>query len=138
MGFLMMYYTCGVDGAYEYLQADTFNRNMKALGDMQIKLDLMRKKLVRSLFKEQDKVRRSFFAQKGGTMGEGERKGLTGLEAESIWGRTLFVRVDTSNSWDKSLNCKECCEKITKKQKYTMLVTVSKERCVLLFARSAM
>ena len=39
---------------------------MKALGVLESKWDPIRKKLVRRLLEEQDKVLRSYFAQKGG------------------------------------------------------------------------
>jgi len=45
---------------------------MKALGVLESKWDPIRKKLVRRLLEEQDKVLRSYFAQKGGTQSKGE------------------------------------------------------------------
>jgi hypothetical protein len=45
---------------------ESFNRNMKALGVLESKWDPIRKKLVRRLLEEQDKVLRSYFAQKKG------------------------------------------------------------------------
>jgi hypothetical protein len=52
---------------------------MKALGVLESKWDPIRKKLVRRLLEEQDKVLRSYFAQKGGTRskvgGRGNCKG---------------------------------------------------------------
>ena len=47
---------------------------MKALGVLESKWDSIRKKLVRRLLEEQDKVLRSYFAQKGGS-GPGARGG---------------------------------------------------------------
>jgi hypothetical protein len=44
---------------------ESFNRNMKTLGILQIKWEPICKKLVRPLLEEQDKVLRSYFAQKG-------------------------------------------------------------------------
>ena len=44
---------------------------MKALGVLESKWDPIRKKLVRRLLEEQDKVLRSYFAQKGGTRSKG-------------------------------------------------------------------
>ena len=44
---------------------------MKALGLLESKWDPIRKKLVRCLLEEQDKMRRSYFAQKGGTRSKG-------------------------------------------------------------------
>jgi hypothetical protein len=53
---------------------------MKALGVLESKWDPFRKKLVRSLLEEHDKVLRSHFAQKGGARSqEGDRVTL------SIW-----------------------------------------------------
>ena len=44
---------------------ESFNKNMKALGVLESKWDLIRQKLVRRLLEEQDKVLRSYFAQEG-------------------------------------------------------------------------
>jgi hypothetical protein len=44
---------------------------MKALGVLESKWDPIRKKLVRRLLEEQDKVLRSYFAQKGGVRSQG-------------------------------------------------------------------
>jgi hypothetical protein len=49
--------------------------NMKALGVLESKWDPIRKKLVRRLLEEQDKVLRSYFAQKGGTRSKGGDRG---------------------------------------------------------------
>jgi hypothetical protein len=43
---------------------------MKALGVLESKWNPIRQKLVRRLLEEQDKVLRSYFAQKGGTRGQ--------------------------------------------------------------------
>ena len=48
---------------------------MKALGVLESKWNPIRQKLVRRLLEEQDKVLRSYFAQKGGT--RGQRRGGT-------------------------------------------------------------
>jgi len=48
---------------------------MKAWGVLESKWDPIRKKLVRRLLEEQDKVLRSYFAQKGGTRSKGEIRG---------------------------------------------------------------
>ncbi len=61
--------TCGS------IHVESFNRNMRALGVLESKWDLIRKKLVRRLLQEQDKVLRSYFAQKGGTQSMGEGSG---------------------------------------------------------------
>ena len=47
---------------------------MKALRVLESKWDPIRKKLVRRLLEEQDKVLRSYFAQKGGTRSKGKDK----------------------------------------------------------------
>ncbi len=49
-----------VDGACGSIHVESFNRNMKALGVLESKWDPIRKKLVRRLLEEQDKVLRSF------------------------------------------------------------------------------
>ena len=49
---------------------------MKALGVLEIKWDPVRQKSVRRLLEEQDKVLRSYFAQKGGARGQ-RGKGVT-------------------------------------------------------------
>ena len=58
-----------------YVHVVSFNRNMKALRVLESKWDPIRKKLVRRLLEEQDKVLRSYscsyFAQKGGTRSKG-------------------------------------------------------------------
>ena len=49
---------------------ESFNKNMKALGVLESKWNPIRQKLVRRLLEEQDKVLRSYFAQKEGTRGQ--------------------------------------------------------------------
>ncbi len=57
----------------------SFNRDTKALGVLESKSDPIRKKLVRRLLEEQDKLLRSYFAHKGGTRsgrgGQGQLQG---------------------------------------------------------------
>ena len=53
-----------VGGTCGSIHVESFNRNMKALGVLESKWDPIRKKLVRRLLEEQDKVLRSYFAQK--------------------------------------------------------------------------
>ena len=53
------------------IHVESFNRNMKALGVLESKWDPIRKKLVRRPLEEQDKVLRSYFAQKGGARSQG-------------------------------------------------------------------
>ncbi len=59
-----------VGGACGSVHVESFNKNMKALGVLEIKWNLIRQKLVRWLLEEQDKVLRSYFLQKGGTRGQ--------------------------------------------------------------------
>ena len=59
-----------VGGACGSVHVESFNKNMKALGVLESKWDPIRQKLVRRLLEEQDKVLRSYFAQKGGTRGQ--------------------------------------------------------------------
>ena len=59
-----------VGGACGSVHAESFNKNMKALGVLESKWNPIREKLVRRLMEEQDKVLRSYFAQKGGTRGQ--------------------------------------------------------------------
>jgi hypothetical protein len=64
-----------VGGTCGSIHVESFNkkaRNMKALGVLESKWDPIRMKLVRRLLEEQDKVLRSYFAQKGGTRSKGE------------------------------------------------------------------
>ncbi len=69
-----------VGGTCRSVHLESFNKNMKALGVLESKWDLICQKLVRLLLEEQDKVLRSYFAQKGGARsqrGEGiQGKGL--------------------------------------------------------------
>jgi hypothetical protein len=55
-----------VGGTCGSVHVESFNENMKALGVLERKWDLIRQKLVRRLLEEQDKVLRAYFAQKGG------------------------------------------------------------------------
>jgi hypothetical protein len=55
-----------VGGTCGSVHVESFNKNMKALGVLESKWDPIRQKLVRRLLEEQDKVLRSYFAQKGG------------------------------------------------------------------------
>ena len=52
------------------MNVESFNKNMKALGVLESKWNPIRQKLVRRLLEEQDKVLRSYFAQKGGARGQ--------------------------------------------------------------------
>ena len=54
-----------VGGTCGSVHVESFNKNMKKLGVLESQWDPIRKKLVRRLLEEQDKVLRSYFAQKG-------------------------------------------------------------------------
>jgi hypothetical protein len=64
-----------VGGTCGSIDVESFNRNMKALGVLENKRDPIRKKLARRQIEEQDKVLRSYFAQKGGTRSKGRNIG---------------------------------------------------------------
>ena len=54
-----------VGGTCGSVHIESFNKNMKVLGVLESQWDPIRKKLVRHLLDEQDKVLRSYFAQNG-------------------------------------------------------------------------
>ena len=65
-----------VGGTCGSVHVESFNKNIKALGVLESKWDLIRQKLVSRLLEEQDKVLRAYFAQKGGARsqrGEGSQ-----------------------------------------------------------------
>jgi hypothetical protein len=64
-----------VGGTCGSIHVESFNSNMKALGVLESKWDPIRKKLVERLLLEQDKVLRSYFAQKEGTRSKGGDRG---------------------------------------------------------------
>jgi hypothetical protein len=72
-----------VRGTCGSVYVESFNKNMKALGVLESKWNPIRQKLVRHLLEEQDKVLRSYFAQKGGTRGQG-RGGTHGQGREHV------------------------------------------------------
>jgi hypothetical protein len=55
-----------VGGTCGSVHVESFNKNMKALGVLESKWDLIRQKLVSRLLEVQDKVLRAYFALKGG------------------------------------------------------------------------
>jgi hypothetical protein len=63
-----------IGGTCGSIHVESFNRNMKALGVLESKWDPIRKKLVRRLLEEQDKVLLSYFAQKGGARSKGRKQ----------------------------------------------------------------
>jgi hypothetical protein len=70
-----------VGGTCGSIHVESFNRNMKTLGVLESKWDPIRKKLVRRLLEEQQKVLRSCFARKGETRRKGEyRRNCKGRE----------------------------------------------------------
>ena len=68
-----------VGGTCGSVHVGSFNTNMKAMGVLESKWDPIRQKLVRRLLEEQDKVLRSYFAQKGGAS-----KGVHGKGREHV------------------------------------------------------
>jgi hypothetical protein len=72
-----------VGGTCGSVQVGSFNKNMKALGVLESKWDLIRQKLVRRLLEEQDKVLRSYFAQKGGARSQ-RGEGIQGKGREHV------------------------------------------------------
>jgi hypothetical protein len=58
---------------------------MKVLGILESKWDPIRKKLVRRLLEEQDKVLWSYFAQKGGTRSKGGDRGNCNAREHVQW-----------------------------------------------------
>jgi hypothetical protein len=60
-----------VGGTCGSAHVESFNKNMKASGVLESQWDPIRKKLVRRQLEEQDKVLRSYFAQKGGARSRG-------------------------------------------------------------------
>ena len=85
-----------VGGTCGSIHVESFNRNMKALGVLESKWDPIRKELMRRLLEEQDKVIRSYFAQKGGTRSKGEdRSNCKGRE--HVW--TCMREDGARGSW---------------------------------------
>jgi hypothetical protein len=74
-----------VGGTCGSVHVESFNKNMKALGVLESKWDPIRKKLVRRLLEEQDKVLQSYFAQKGGARSQGG-EGIHGKGREHVKG----------------------------------------------------
>ena len=74
-----------VGGTCGSVRFESFNRNTKALGVLESNWDPIRKKLVRRLLEEQDKVLRSYFAQKGGVRSQGGN-GIHGKGREHVKG----------------------------------------------------
>ena len=72
-----------VGGTLGSVHVESFNKNMKSLGVLESQWDPICKKLVRHLLEEQDKVLRSYFAQKGGSQSQGG-KGIHGKGLEHV------------------------------------------------------
>ena len=72
-----------VGGTCGSVHVESFNKNMKALGVLESKWDLIRQKLVRRLLEEQDKVLRSYFAQKWGARSQ-RGEGIQGKGREHV------------------------------------------------------
>ncbi len=72
-----------VGGTCGSVHVESFNKNMKALGVLESKWDLIHQKLVRRLLEEQDKVLRSYFTQKGGEPSQ-RGEGIQGKGREHV------------------------------------------------------
>ena len=72
-----------VGGTCGSVNVESFNKNMKALGVLESKWDLIRQKLVRRLLEEHDKVLRAYFAQKGGARSQ-RGDGIQGKGREHV------------------------------------------------------
>ena len=72
-----------VGGTCGSVHVESCNKNMKALGVLESQWDPICKKLVRHLLEEQDKVLRSYFAQKGGARSQGG-EGIHGKGREHV------------------------------------------------------
>ena len=72
-----------VGGTCGSVHVESFNKNMKALGVLESKWDLIRQKQVRRLLEEQDKVLRAYFAQKGGARSQ-RGEGIQGKGREHV------------------------------------------------------
>jgi hypothetical protein len=72
-----------VGGTCGSVHVESFNENMKALGVLESKWDLVRQKPVRRLLEEQDKVLRAYFAQKGGARSQ-RGTGIQGKGREHV------------------------------------------------------
>ncbi len=62
---------CVFGGTCGSVHVESFNKNMKVFGVLESQWDPIHKQLVRRLLEEQDKVLRSYFAQKGGARSQG-------------------------------------------------------------------
>ncbi len=78
-----------VGGTCRSVHVESFNKNMKALGVLESKWDLICKKLVRRLLEEQDKVLMSYFAQKGGARSQ-RGEGIQGKGLEHVKGHVCL------------------------------------------------
>jgi hypothetical protein len=72
-----------VGGTCGSVHVESFNKNMKALVVLESKWDLIRQKLVRRLLEEQNKVLRSYVAQKGGARSQ-RGEGIQGKGREHV------------------------------------------------------
>ena len=72
-----------VGGTCGSVHVESFNKNMKALRVLESKWDPIRQKLVMRLLEEQDKVLRSYFAQKGGARSQ-RGEGIQGKGREHV------------------------------------------------------
>jgi hypothetical protein len=72
-----------VGGTCGSVHVESFNKNMKSLGVLESIWDPIRQKLVGRLLEEQDKVLRSYFAQKGGARSQ-RGEGIQGKGREHV------------------------------------------------------
>ncbi len=72
-----------VGGTCGSVHVESFNKNMKALGVLESKWDLIRQKLLSRLLEEQDKVLRAYFAQEGGATSQ-RGEGIQGKGREHV------------------------------------------------------
>ena len=84
-----------VGGTCGSVHIESFNKNMKVLGVLESQWDPVRKKLERRLLEEQDKVLRSYFAQKGGARSQGG-EGIHGQGSGNMLSGTC-MREEESN-----------------------------------------
>jgi hypothetical protein len=87
-----------VGGTCGSIHIESFNRNMKALGVLESKWDPIRKKLVRRLLEEQDKVLRSYFAHE--REGRGARGRTRAIARAGNMSNGTYMREDGARgSW---------------------------------------
>ena len=89
-----------VGGTCGSVHVESFNKNMKALGVLESKWNPIRQKLVSRLLEEQDKVLWSYFAQKGGTLGQRGKVLMAKVGSMSSGTCTCEVRAESVRNQD--------------------------------------